>query len=762
MMLRNNQHCLIWCLLALACSVLPAVAVQAEDNLKNSIQAGLDQRQEIQRILDTLAAEPQVESVRANRQKVKGYVSEINGQIRAAQAERDRLQIALKGIDEKQGAEQTAAGGTLAELIARKNQKEAELARLRLALMTAEEAVKQLDMYLKRQEARDNYFRAEPLWQTFKTLQLQQPLFEKTTVKTIPKTHGPLLFLALFTAVFVVISLIPIVRDYVKETSALNNAVHQLIEYLTNASSLKKFIVGLVVSLTILIALMLPIFMGINFFSISVLIVFFYFVIRILIQVTILRFKPAEADGTHRLPLAYGGKAILSVFCFTSAVLIVFSSLNNPFQLQYGISVLFGSLLFLLWLVMLFLSVRYSCHALKPVLWRYVKPLLLVAVIFLSVLEFFGYRNFTGHLTLVFGYTVTVLGLALFLYDAIDPIVELLERGKDRLIDRLAIEPVEKSQGMKTLKILCLGLKAYVLFGVLILVLLTWGIIDSDFDSLKELFLQGSNFGGFSISPARITLALLLFVLLWPAIEYLKQFIDLKWLSAAEMSKSTRETFITVSGYLCYGTVILVALAVAGVKLTGLTVIIGALSVGIGFGLQNIVNNFISGLILIFERPIKKGDWILVGTTEGYVKRISIRSTIVQTFDRSDVIVPNSELISNQVTNMMFEDQRGRLRVSIGVAYGSDTALVQRLLLEIANAHEQVITDGSTPEPRAWFQAFGDSSLNFDLLCHLKDVDQRIRVRSELHMAIDQAFREHEIEIPFPQRDIHIKNTKAE
>ena len=264
--------------------------------------------------------------------------------------------------------------------------------------------------------------------------------------------------------------------------------------------------------------------------------------------------------------------------------------------------------------------------------------------------------------------------------------------------------------------------------------------------------------GGFVISPARVTLALLLFVVGWPTIEYFKQFLNRGWLVSAELSKNDRETFLTISGYLGYAAIILISLAVAGVKLTGLTVIIGALSVGIGFGLQNVVNNFISGLILMFEKPIKKGDWILVGTTEGYVKKISIRSTIVQTFDRADVIVPNSELISNQVINMMFDDQRGRLRVSVGVAYGSDTDLVMRLLLEAAQAHDQVITDGSTPEPRVIFQAFGDSSLNFDLLVHLKDIDLKMRVRTDLHLMIDKAFRENGVEIPFPQRDIHIKD----
>ena len=121
---------------------------------------------------------------------------------------------------------------------------------------------------------------------------------------------------------------------------------------------------------------------------------------------------------------------------------------------------------------------------------------------------------------------------------------------------------------------------------------------------------------------------------------------------------------------------------------------------------------------------------------KAYVKKISIRSTIIQTFDRADVIVPNSELIANQVTNMKFEDQGGRVRVSVGVAYGSDTELVQRLLLEVAYGHSQVITNDSVPLPKALFQGFGDSSLNFDLLCHIKNIDMKLLVRSELNLAV--------------------------
>jgi potassium efflux system protein len=170
------------------------------------------------------------------------------------------------------------------------------------------------------------------------------------------------------------------------------------------------------------------------------------------------------------------------------------------------------------------------------------------------------------------------------------------------------------------------------------------------------------------------------------------------------------------------------------------------------------VNNFISGLILLFERPIKTGDWIMVGNTEGYVKRIRIRSTEIQTFDRADVIVPNSELIAGQVTNWMLHDSRGRARIPVGVAYGSDTQKVKTILEKVAEEHPRVVNDGSTPKPRVLFRGFGESSLDFELRCFIQDIDERLQVVSDLNFAIDAAFRENGIEIPFPQRDVHVRD----
>jgi potassium efflux system protein len=224
------------------------------------------------------------------------------------------------------------------------------------------------------------------------------------------------------------------------------------------------------------------------------------------------------------------------------------------------------------------------------------------------------------------------------------------------------------------------------------------------------------------------------------------------------MERGSREAVVTVFGYSGMLVAVVVSLGVAGIDFANLAIIAGALSVGIGFGLQNIVNNFVSGLILLIERPVKTGDWIVVGGTEGHVKRIRIRSTQIETFDRADVIVPNSELIASQVTNWMLRDTTGRVRVPVGVAYGSDTQKVREILERIAGEHPDVITKNPKLVPVVLFMDFGNSSLNFELRVYIRNIDHRLQVKSDINFAIDTAFREAGIEIPFPQQDLHVKN----
>lgn len=199
----------------------------------------------------------------------------------------------------------------------------------------------------------------------------------------------------------------------------------------------------------------------------------------------------------------------------------------------------------------------------------------------------------------------------------------------------------------------------------------------------------------------------------------------------------------------------LVALNILGFPLTNLALVAGALGVGIGFGLQNIVNNFLSGLILLFERPIKVGDMLVIDGQWGTVKEIRVRSTIFETFDKYVLIIPNSELVSNKVTNWThYGAGVNRLTLKVGVAYGSDVEQVRQLILEICQANPRVVAE---PPPQVFFTVYGDSSLDFTIWVHVRIPSDRMPATHELNRAIFEAFNAHGIEIPFPQRDLHIK-----
>jgi len=195
------------------------------------------------------------------------------------------------------------------------------------------------------------------------------------------------------------------------------------------------------------------------------------------------------------------------------------------------------------------------------------------------------------------------------------------------------------------------------------------------------------------------------------------------------------------------------ALGMAGVDLTKATILAGALGVGVGFGLQNIVNNFVSGLILLFERPVQVGDAVTIGGIEGRVKHIGIRSSTVRTWDGAEVILPNASLVADAVTNWTLSDRVRRLTLSVGVAYGTDPATVVALLRGVAVAHEAVIDQ---PEPQALFMGFGDSALNFELRAWTDRADAWVPVTSDLYLALHAALTDAGISIPFPQRDVHL------
>ena len=198
----------------------------------------------------------------------------------------------------------------------------------------------------------------------------------------------------------------------------------------------------------------------------------------------------------------------------------------------------------------------------------------------------------------------------------------------------------------------------------------------------------------------------------------------------------------------------LVALAALGIELSQLSILIGALGVGIGFGLQNVVNNFISGLILVFERPINVGDTVQFGTTTGKVTRIGLRSSVVRNFEGAEIIVPNGNLISNEVTNWTLSDEMRRITIPINVPFETDPDELIELLQQTAQDHELVTAE---PEPWAVFEGFAESSLQFSLRCWAHS-SVFLKAKSSLTVDLDRALKKAGIKIPYPQRDLHLKD----
>jgi small-conductance mechanosensitive channel len=189
------------------------------------------------------------------------------------------------------------------------------------------------------------------------------------------------------------------------------------------------------------------------------------------------------------------------------------------------------------------------------------------------------------------------------------------------------------------------------------------------------------------------------------------------------------------------------------------TFLVGALGVGIGFGLQNVVNNFVSGLILLYERPVQKSDIVEVGSLLGEVRRIGIRSSTVRTYDGAEVIVPNASLISQEVVNWTLSDRTRRIEIPLGVAYGTDPGRLIDLLLTAVKGQRGVL---ETPQPVALFQGFGDSSLDFVVRFWTAEFDRWSQVSSDVRASIYEAVRQAGIEIPFPQRDLHLRTGAIE
>lgn len=300
------------------------------------------------------------------------------------------------------------------------------------------------------------------------------------------------------------------------------------------------------------------------------------------------------------------------------------------------------------------------------------------------------------------------------------------------------------------------GLLLTPLLGILaILTLLAvWGAsVDILISNVKN-FLVGFNIGGVHISITSILLGILCFLVSMFLFKMLKNSFISGSLSKIEMDDGVKSSLLSVLGFIGIIFSAILAIAVMGGSFGSIAIIAGALSFGAGLGLQSIVSNLVAGMTILFERPIKIGDWVIINGQEGIVKKINMRATELETWGKSNVIIPNSDILSSSLINMTYSNRMGRIDIQVGTGYDSDIDLVRKTLLEIAKQTPDVL---SSPEPFVAFLDLADSSLNFQVSCYTANIYSKRGISDNIREQIIKRFKEKGIEIPFPQRVVYLQ-----
>jgi potassium-dependent mechanosensitive channel len=373
---------------------------------------------------------------------------------------------------------------------------------------------------------------------------------------------------------------------------------------------------------------------------------------------------------------------------------------------------------------------------------KLLSTLMRLSAVIAVVLIIFGYVELARYAAVPMVLTIAQFGLGLFLFHVIMAIFHAFV-GKDGASEQ------------DSMLLVPFGVIFLLLLMFTPLLALTWGARPTDIAEIWRLLTNGVQIGDIRLSLDVVITLVVVFILGAVVTRWLQRMLRLSILPRTRLDPGARTALVTGTGYVGLILSALIAVSTAGLNLSSLAVIFGALSVGIGFGLQAIVSNFVSGIILLVERPIKEGDWIEVSGYSGFVRKISVRSTRLETFDKHDVIIPNSDLITGTVKNMTLTSRTGRVIVPVGVAYGSDIEKCRSILLEIAQAYRGTL---AKPEPAVLFMGLGDNSLDFEVRCFLRDVSEVVNAKSDMLFEIYAALGKAGIEIPFPQRDIHLKD----
>lgn len=477
----------------------------------------------------------------------------------------------------------------------------------------------------------------------------------------------------------------------------------------------------------------------------------------ILLSPSIPRFSTVDKKKSKHIFLSLA--ALFSLLLISYNLNIVFSK-EQIRQSTFELASLIHDILInisVIWFVVIFLEVIIPEN--KKVLRMLSKILLTLLLLTLLILEPIGYHQLSVYIISgIFLTSVSVIAVFAIL-NFIEHIIDTINNKENPLGRYLhTILGIRQGKPIIELSIIKAALYVMLAFGFLYILMETWEVSENHIDEMFEYFFAGMPIGEHKLSLYKIIQALLVFSAVNLIGRLFAHNITKKNVSDHERDKQV--AFASIFTYTSFAVAFLLALLVAGADFTGIAIIAGALSVGIGLGLQNIVNNFVSGVILLLEKPIRPGDRIIVGDKEGFVKKVRIRSTQVTTLAKEDIIIPNAELIANTVTNYMFRDKLYRISCKVGVAYGSDIKKVASTLLDIAKKHPDVIQDAPN-EPMVLFREFGNSSLVFSLWCIIRDVNKKYHVQSDLNFLINEAFQESSITIAFPQRDLHIKDWRT-
>ncbi|MGD9802977.1 MAG: DUF3772 domain-containing protein [Hyphomicrobiaceae bacterium] len=383
-------------------------------------------------------------------------------------------------------------------------------------------------------------------------------------------------------------------------------------------------------------------------------------------------------------------------------------------------------------------------------------PLALTAIVILasSLLGYIALGRFVAHQVVLSGTVIAGCGL---LYLAVRAATRGRADNRDLVAQTLesrfgGIDPVRCRQLSRLIEVMA---TLVIATAALPLLMVQWGLSWEDIRDWLKALLFGFEIGQFRISLARILIAIALFTALLFVTRLSQRWLRDNVLVPPRVDPGIANSVDTAIGYAGVGVALLIALSYGGLDITSLAIVAGALSVGIGFGLQSIVNNFVSGLILLVERPVKVGDWIVVGSEQGNVRRISVRSTEIETFDRASLIIPNSELITGRVLNWTHRNPMGRAVVKVQVSPTADPEHVMQILLQCAEDHPSAL---KVPAPFTSFDSFTGTELLFTVGATVADVYSAGKVASELRVKVLKSLRENGVQLANPQQDVHLKD----